>query len=630
MAGKRLTRGQIRLRGGLLALAVVFAVIAAWDFDLFDRAELALLDARFALRGPLDRHPDILIVGIDEESAARDGRRVGSWTRAEYGRAVANLTHAGAALIVLDVMFAREDPDAAQDAALASALSESGRVILVSDISEKNETYPIPALRKFEAGEGFVNLIRDRDGVVRRIPPPRLAFEGESAGEGDESGPSLMVPLAVEAAVHRVHPDGPPEVDLGEGRYHLGDVEVLTSRGGTLINFAGGPGTFRTVPFWRTLHGEIRESEVAGKIVFIGSMHPLQHDHFPVPFKGTKVAATVFRERTQVELGDMYGVEIHAHALDTLLSRRPLIAPNREPQALVWVLLGALSGTVFIIIRLRPWAGVALVFGSLGLLGAAAQYLFVSRGLVIEVMPGTLILGGHFVAGIVRHRALDLRMKREIQGLFGLYVSPQVAALMFKDPSLVRLGGRKAVLTVFFSDIRGFTSMSETLPPEEVAALLQEYFTEMTSIVFKHGGTLDKFIGDAIMVFFGDPVPVADHAEKAVRMALEMRIAMEGLKERWKSEGRRTFDPGMGINTGDVVVGNTGSAERFSYTVLGDNVNLAARLESNAAAGQILISRATHDAIAEIDARFVVEALPPIKVKGKAQPVEIYQVLSAR
>jgi adenylate cyclase len=359
-------------------------------------------------------------------------------------------------------------------------------------------------------------------------------------------------------------------------------------------------------------------------------MHPLQHDHFPTPFRGETHARSIFRERTDVILGDLYGIEIHAAALDTILSGRPLAAAGEAVQTTAWAAVGALGGWVLIVLRLRPWAAAAAAAGGILALAAAAQALFAGPGLVVEAAPGPLIVSGQFAAGLLYHRALDLRRKREIQGLFGRYVSPQVAELLLRDPSLVRLGGRKAVLTVFFSDIRGFTSLSEKIPPEEVARLLHEYFTAMTAIVFRHGGTLDKFIGDAIMVFFGDPIPMEDHAERAVRMALDMRAEMEALKARWRAEGRPTFDPGMGINTGEVVVGNTGSAERVSYTVIGDNVNLAQRLESNAGPGQILISAAARAAVPEADAKFVLDPLPPIKVKGRERPVEIYQVLSTR
>jgi len=626
MAGPGLTRARVRARGALLAVAVLLSVLLAWKLGLFDRLELALIDFRFAIRGTLPPNPSIVLVGIDEESAARDDRKVASFTRAEYGRAIGNLTKAGASLIVVDVVFARTDDDPAQDDALAAALRDSGRAILVADVSERNRTYPLPVFRDQEIGEGFINLIADADGVVRRIPPPKILIG--PGGSGAET--SLILPVALEAAVQSLYPDGPPEVEAEDEGYRFGEIRVPTARGGMPINFAGGSGSFPTIPFWRARDGEIPEGAVRDRIVLIGSMHPLQHDQFLVPFRAAERVATTFRERTEVRQAEMYGLEVHAHALDTILSKRPLVPPGRRRQAAFWILFGALSGAVFIIVRLKPWTGALLASALLLAIAAAAQSLFTYRGVVVDVMPGLLIVGGHFVTGQMHHRVLELRRRREIQGLFGRYVSPQVAERMMRDPSLVKLGGRKAVLTMFFSDIRGFTSMSETLPPDEVAGLLQEYFTEMTGIVFRHGGTLDKFIGDAIMVFFGDPVPMEDHAERAVRMALEMREAMERLKERWRVQGRRTFDPGIGINTGEVFVGNTGSAQRVSYTVLGDNVNLAARLEANAKAAQILISRATRDAIPDLEAKFVVEPLDPIMVKGKAQPVEIWQVTGIR
>ncbi|MBI3448955.1 MAG: adenylate/guanylate cyclase domain-containing protein [Acidobacteria bacterium] len=622
MAARRLTHGRIRAQGALIALAVVGATVGLWRASAFARAESALVDARFQLRGPLPPHADIVLVGIDEESAAHFGRRVSSITRSEYARAVTNLTRAGASLVVVDVVFAREDPVAAEDAALEQALRESGRVLLVADVSETNTAYPFAGLRAEEIGEGFINLVPDDDGVVRRIPPPRITLVGDDT--------TMVLPIAAEAAVARAFPEGPPEVAIEAGTYAFGGLRLETSGTGILINFAGPPGTFPKIPLWRAIEGDLPPDVVRGKIVLLGSMHPLQHDQFTVPFHGSRIAATTFRERTEVSGAEMYGIEIHAHALDTILSRRPLVACDRNRQTLFFVALGVAAGLVFVILRLKPWP--AAVSAMLGLAGwaLAAQDLFTARGWVVDLVPGALLIGAPFVTGQMWHRALDLRRKREIEGLFGRYVSPAVAGLMIKDPTLVKLGGRKATLTIFFSDIRGFTSMSETLPPEEVAALLQEYFTEMTGIVFKHGGTLDKFIGDAIMVFFGDPVPMDDHAERAVRMALEMREAMEHLKETWRSQGRRTFDPGIGINTGDVFVGNTGSARRVSYTVLGDNVNLAARLEANAKAAQILVSRATRDAIPDIDRKFVVEPLPPITVKGKAQPVAIFQVTGVR
>ena len=168
--------------------------------------------------------------------------------------------------------------------------------------------------------------------------------------------------------------------------------------------------------------------------------------------------------------------------------------------------------------------------------------------------------------------------------------------------------------------------MSEKLPPEDVCVLLNEYFSRMTRIVFKHGGTLDKFIGDALMAFFGNPIYFEDHARRAVAMALDMKADMLELKNKWAAEGKEnSFDIGMGINTGEVIVGNLGSADFFDYTVIGDEVNLACRLESVAARSQILISESTYKEVKDL---FEIRALEPVMVKGKSHPVQVYEVLS--
>ena len=206
------------------------------------------------------------------------------------------------------------------------------------------------------------------------------------------------------------------------------------------------------------------------------------------------------------------------------------------------------------------------------------------------------------------------------------YVSPQLAESILAGDTKVTLGSDRSFLTTFFSDIRGFTEMSERMEPEEIVEELNEYLTEMTEIVFKHGGTLDKYIGDAIMVFFGDPVPQEDHAERAVRMALEMRERISELTDGWREKYGEPFEIGMGITTGWVTVGHVGSTVRSDYTVLGNQVNLASRLADRAEAGQILISDRTMSAVGEFVEGTVVDE---IKLKGVNRPIQIYEISAA-
>jgi adenylate cyclase len=233
------------------------------------------------------------------------------------------------------------------------------------------------------------------------------------------------------------------------------------------------------------------------------------------------------------------------------------------------------------------------------------------------------LLAAQHTAAVSYQRLIERKKRRQVEGMFGRYVSHQVRDFLVQHPDAANPSGREERLTMFFSDVRGFTSMSEKMEPHEVQQLLSEYFTEMTGILFKHGGTLDKFMGDAIMAFFGNPQPQPDHARRAVFMALEMQEAMTRLNQKWTAEGRRTIGVGMGINTGNVTVGNLGSKDFLNYTVIGDAVNLACRLEQNAKAGEIIITQATFDEVKDV---VEVEPMDPIRVKGKSEPIPIYRV----
>jgi class 3 adenylate cyclase len=294
------------------------------------------------------------------------------------------------------------------------------------------------------------------------------------------------------------------------------------------------------------------------------------------------------------------------------------------------------------ITRVVRYIGVAIVITAIGivLVGIMVMTLFVTvmiKPIRLLVKGVSEIAAGNFDQKIdVKSRdelgdltdafndmAHSLREKEVIKGAFSKYVTKSVVDRILQHQDGLKLGGEKKEVTVFFSDIRGFTPMSEVLSAEEVVHLLNEYFTAMTAIIFKYEGTLDKFMGDAIMAVYGAPIDMDDHAERAVLAAIEMSEKMKELQAKWRSEGKREVNIGIGINTGEVVVGNIGSHERMEYTAIGDNVNLTQRLESVAEKGQILISSATYEKVKhKVSAR----ALDPIKVKGKTDKVLAYAV----
>jgi adenylate cyclase len=284
---------------------------------------------------------------------------------------------------------------------------------------------------------------------------------------------------------------------------------------------------------------------------------------------------------------------------------------------------------------------VSLVMMLLGIGGAVTLASFLSRP-ISRLMEGTrAIADGNFAITLhvpsrdeigaltqsFNEMAASLREKDAIKRAFTRYVAREVVTEILKDPDNIVLTGERRAVTVLFCDIRGFTSISERLPPEEVVAMLNAFYTLMIDTTFKHDGTLDKFLGDGVMAVFGAPIYRPDHSLRAIRTALAMQAGMRELSARRVAEGKARLTVGIGINAGDAVAGTVGTEARMEYTVVGDSVNLAARLESNAKPGQILISGATH---ARLDDSVETRPLGRMKVKGKEEEIEIYEVVGAR
>jgi adenylate cyclase len=258
------------------------------------------------------------------------------------------------------------------------------------------------------------------------------------------------------------------------------------------------------------------------------------------------------------------------------------------------------------------------------------QQLFERRGLVLSALYPVGAIGFAMIGGGVVRYLSEEREKRWIRDTFRRYLNPEVLEHLAREPERVRLGGEEREVTIFFSDIRGFTTISEALQkqagPEGVAELMNEYLTAMTKILFEHEGLLDKYIGDAVMAFWGAPVVVPDHAARACWTALHMLDALAPLNERWRGRGWPPVAIGIGISTGEVVVGNFGSETRFNYTIFGDDVNLASRLEglNKTYHTRILLSERTQRAVAD---EFVCREIDRVEVKGKHERVTIYELL---
>jgi adenylate cyclase len=413
---------------------------------------------------------------------------------------------------------------------------------------------------------GYFNFVADADSVFRR-DPLTLAYKG--AWQDDANGqlnfyPSLDVQILrrywrvpEHEAVLLYNKAGVEGVQLGEHRIPT-DPE-----GRLLVHYQGGPFTYPHYSLADVVEGNFAPGTFRDKLVLLGPTALAVGDFGPTPFAESNHS----------------GVEIHANVLDTILNQRFIHQGDREKLidlALI-LLFGLVVGVVLVIVR-QAWTTPVALTLLVAFLGFTYWALIGFQVWLNLVIPAS-VLAVNF-GGIAAFRVLfEERQKRKVRTAFQQYIPPGVISQLMKNPEQLTLGGEERELTIMFSDIRGFTALSERLSPLELTSFLNSYTDEMTDIIFRHWGTLDKFEGDAIMAFWGAPYEQDDHMVRACNAALEMGRRMDELRAQWRAEGKPDINVGLGMNTGRVVVGNMGSRKRFNYTVLGDPVNLASRLE---------------------------------------------------
>jgi adenylate cyclase len=582
------------LRGAPFAL-VAFAGLAVGlllgSSFLAQRLEWSLYD-RFTAIATRDPQPpnDIVVVAIDEPSFSEMGMQW-PWPRRVHARLIDALVHGGARTIVFDLLF--DEPSVAEDdEALADAVRRAGNVVLASDraltTDRKYEIVqwvePLPPLAQAAVAVAAVGVDRDPDGVIRRSAAtidgrPTLAF----AAAARQSG---LVP--------------PPDGERPR-----------------LIHFLGAPRRgIVTVSYYQAIEPGLLPADMfRGKVVLIGRSLSAaaaldQPDHF----------------RTPVAVA-MPGVEIHASQLDTFLRRRTIADPfDSLLVSFGWAALAGIIATI-VLFRLPPQIGVPLL-GLAVTLAAAAKYLALSSYNVrLPIIAPLLAAAGVFTSTSAYRFALGQRERRLIRRAFQHYVAPAIVKQMLDDPSRLKLGGESYDVTVIFTDLEGFTSVAEGLAPEALRKRLSAYFKAMMDVLLAENATLDKFIGDAIMVYFGCPVADAAHPRQACRAALAMQRRLNTLNEESRRIGEPELHMRIGVNTGTAVAGNMGTDEIFNYTILGDCVNLASRLESvNKQYGtRIIVGEETWTRVKD---EFEARELDWIRVKGKVRPVAIYELLS--
>ncbi|RMF70281.1 MAG: adenylate/guanylate cyclase domain-containing protein [Calditrichaeota bacterium] len=613
--------------GGVLAFfAAVLALILA-QFPTFENFELRTYDTRFGLRGQMDVDRDnIVIVAIDDQSFV--GLRKWPFPRSLYAKAILNLKEAGARLVVVDVEFTEPSPEPRQDLVLAAAIKRAGNVLLagklvneiaVNDIVNTYLVRPLDLFLEAKASWGIINVDEDPDGFIRRY----LLFQKVHGGTYYPL--SLLAYLMLQSG----H-DGARRVVLDrDGHFILGNLEIPKKDfNSMLINFRGPARTFPTYSFTSVLDDasfqlpgdedtdifELHKLEgtFKDKIVFIGaSAEELQDNKF-TPFFGYKGLQR-----------KLPGVELHANALSTLL-RGDFIRTENGFAVILTVFL--LSAAAMVATKwLKPFRGLFVVIGLIMFYLVIAVYFFINKLVWVEVTAPAMAIVLSFVGNVLHQVLTEQRERIRIKKSWQQYMSKDVIDTMLESGDLPTFGGERRDLTVLFSDIRGFTTYTEKHPSHDVVKKLNEYLTEMVEVIFRNQGTLDKFVGDEIMAVYGAPHHYRNHAERACATAIEMVDRLRFLQRKWSARKQDYFQIGIGINSGNMILGNLGSSQLFDYTVIGDEVNLGARLEgANKQYGTtIIISEFTYKAVKK---KVRVRELDLVRVKGKNKPVKIFEL----
>jgi adenylate cyclase len=667
-AGRRRRAALVGLALGLVAAA---AAAGLSRLSFFDRAESSSYDLRVAyFAPPLRPGSPVVIVTIDEQSLRTLEPVVGRWPwpRLVHGSAVDYLARSGAKVIAFDVLFSEHEGRSESvingrvitgdesDGAFVDAVERAGNVVLLADATFEGTSSdaatpaggtapPVLPGPAYHPGPGFesrptlrppfLELARVAAGVghnyLRKDPGSDAARRFlPFIVHGDAAVPSLGLAAAlafIGATPDDVRIDG-NVLRIGDRAMPLQDDpvidasghpepsrEVLTRLPRPTTGADGVRSMFPTYPFFNVLlsadqsaSGQapaIPPSAFKDKLVFIGTTASGLFDRYATPFPGGAP-----------------GVALHAALADNVIANQFMRRASRWADLGVTVAMAIAAG---VSAALLPVVAAAAV--TVALLAALVVWLGreVTAGVwIAEVAPATAAVLALF-AGVAWRYFVEDREKRHVRRLFGRYVSKDVVDQLMADPGLVKLGGQRRTMTVLFSDIRGFTSASEEREPEAVVAQLNEYFGAMVDVLFRHQGTLDKFVGDMVMGLFGAPLADPLHADHAVAAAVEMSTTLAALNARWAAEGKPALAIGIGINTGEMIAGNIGSEAIMSYTVIGDAVNLGARLESlNKAHGtQILISERTRAALTRpVPTREIGE----VTVKGRTRPVRVYEV----
>lgn len=590
-------------------LTLIILLVFFWQMYGVRRTTI-LMSVEQAFEDLIYRRPtgvtqNIKIIGVDEETLQSYGR-LEDWLREGLAELIGLLSEnpeTAPAVIGLDFLLTGEmQSNAETDERLVQVCTEAGNVVMAANLVYRTEIGMLedgsyysdkwnvellecafPALER-ATQKGFVNALQDKDGIIRRA-----RLRAECQGEEIKSFPYV----------------------IAENYLQLQNLSPLQTEENVIqFLYSGKPGEYEKVSFLDVLNGEVDLRAFRDAIVLVGAYAPAMQDAYHVA----------------VERGEqMYGVEIHANVIESLLSGKVV---RLVPELLVAALTSVIFAAYFLLgqkqklwLVLTEGCTVMVLWLLTGILLRPAGWLLTLS--VVELGMPLLML--YF---IIKKYIMERIGRKRILKAFKRYVAPQVVKeLGNRDSFEIRLGGERKEIAVLFVDIRGFTSMSEKLAPEQVVEILNEYLNLTSQAIFKNHGTLDKFIGDATMAVFNAPVDLDDYVYKAVCAAWDMVQETRTLQKKIEERFGQSVQFGIGVNCGPAIVGNIGSEQRMDYTAIGDTVNTAARLEGQAKQGEILISRTVYEAV---QGRIEAEPVGELELKGKAQKTPAFRLLGIK
>lgn len=654
--------------------------------DLISRLENTLLDLRFINRGELPPKSKIGILAIDEKSIEQFGRW--PFSRKNYGPALKNLKKLGVQLIGFDAVFSEEEKSSFEDVKmyLDSSPSQSpeqiklnqeklielekkspGDIALAQGVKDFENLvlgyFYFMSQREVELGGRKDIAFQGLDGMLASEISAVLLPEGKTLADyeflkvhgivantaqfneigshfaffSNEADPDalirwvtlvrvidghLMPSVALKMAALATN----SEILVEFGEHGIETIDLVSKEdesksikipvdplgvGRVLVNHRGPAMSYPHLSLADAYNDSFTEEQktwLKDSYLFLGMTAIGINDQRPNPFDPT-----------------LDGVEIHANIMDNVLAQDLFKRPkNIYVTELIIILLIGLIFSPIMIYSKAAYSGIFALFFVVAYYYFDKFYWF-DKGVWAYLGMPFIEVSLLFISTTLYKYMTEEREKKKVRGAFSYYLSPEVINEVLEDPESLQLGGVRKELTVFFSDVRGFTTISESLTPEQLSHFMNSYFTPMTQIILKSKGVLDKYIGDAIMAFWGAPINVSDHADRAVESAIEMLFSLEKLQKEFVENGLPYFDIGIGLNTGPMSVGNMGSTERFCYTVMGDAVNLGSRVEGlTKEYGVRLI--ATESTVAGFTRPHMFRDLDDIRVKGKNKPIKVFHV----